>query len=105
MQATEDQVYTNPQGIVYSTVTLPVSWLDQANTSYSATFEESSVDKSLGSFAVKDMSGSAQTLDLKAFDVNGNQLGADQHVSLAANQTWANTSDAEFGAGTFFSLP
>jgi len=33
-----------------------------------------------------------------------NQLG-DQTVSLAANQTWANTSDGLFGASTFSSLP
>ncbi|MGD0580678.1 MAG: hypothetical protein ABSC08_17335, partial [Bryobacteraceae bacterium] len=45
-----------------------------------------------------------QVLDVKLFDVNGNQLG-DKTVNLAANQTWANTSDAEFGASAFTGLP
>ena len=104
IQAVEDYTYTSPADVVYATVTVPVSWVDLAVNAYSSTFEETTADGSQGSFAVKNMSGSAQTLDVKVFDVNGNQLG-DQQVPLAANQTWANTSDGLFGASTFSSLP
>ena len=104
IQAVEDYTYTSPADVVYATVTVPVSWVDLAVNSYSSIFEESTADGSQGSFAVKNMSGSAQTLDVKVFDVNGNQLG-DQQVPLAANQTWAQTSDGLFGASTFSSLP
>jgi hypothetical protein len=103
--ATEDYTYTNAAGVVYSTVTLPIAWVDQALATYTATFEESSADSSLGAFAIKDASGSAggQTVDVQAFDVNGNLLG-DQKVTLAAGQVVAKTSDALFGASTFQSL-
>ncbi|MGD0578934.1 MAG: hypothetical protein ABSC08_08400, partial [Bryobacteraceae bacterium] len=38
IQAVEDYTYTNPQNVVYSTVTLPISWVDQAINSYSSMF-------------------------------------------------------------------
>jgi hypothetical protein len=103
VQATEDYTYTSTAGVVYSTVTLPVAWIDQAQMTYTATFEESSADGSLGAFAIKDASGSGQTVDVQAFDVNGNVLG-DQKVILTAGQVVARTSDALFGASTFQSL-
>ncbi len=103
--ATEDYSYTSSAGVIYSTVTLPIAWVDQAQATYSATFEETSVDGSLGAFAIKDQSGSSsgQTVDVQAFDVNGNVLG-DQKVTLTAGQVVAKTSDALFGASTFASL-
>lgn len=103
--ASEDYTYTNAAGVVYSTVSLPIAWVDQALATYTATFEESSADGSLGAFAIKDASGSAggQTVDVQAFDVNGNLLG-DQKVPLAAGQVVAKTSDGLFGASTFQSL-
>jgi hypothetical protein len=103
--ATEDYTYTSAAGVVYSTVTLPIAWVDQALTTYTATFEESSANGSLGTFAIKDASGSAggQTVDVQAFDVNGTVLG-DQKLTLAAGQVVAKTSDALFGASTFQSL-
>jgi len=103
--ATEDYTYTDAKGVIYSTVTLPLAWIDQAQATYSATFEESSTDSSLGAFAIKDQSGSTtgQTVDVQAFDVNGNVLG-DQKVILAAGQVVAKTSDALFGANTFAAL-
>jgi|GEM_PF-2947172 len=101
--ATEDYTYTSSAGIVYSTVTLPIAWVDAAQTTYSATFEESSADSSLGAFAVKDVSGSAQTVDAKAYDVNGTQL-AEKTISLTAGQVVAATSDSLFGATTFQAL-
>lgn len=104
IQAVEDYTYTSPADVVYSTVTVPISWVDQANIAYSAFFEESSTDSSYGGFAVKDMSGAANTVDMKVFDVNGNLL-IEKTQNLAANQTWANNSDPEFGASTFTSLP
>jgi len=104
IQAVEDYTYISPTGVIYSTVTLPISWLDQAIDAYSAIFEESSTDSSFGAFVIKDMSGSAQNVDVKVFDVNGNQLG-DQPLVLAANQTTANTADGLFGASTFSSPP
>jgi hypothetical protein len=106
IQATEDYTYTNAAGVVYSTVTLPIAWVDQALATYTATFEESSTDGSLGAFAIKDASGSTagQTVDVQAFDVNGTVLG-DQKVILTAGQVVAKTSDGLFGASTFKSLP
>ena len=103
--ATEDYTYTDASGVIYSTVTLPLAWIDQAQTTYSATFEESSADSSLGAFAIKDLSGSGsgQTVDVQAFDVSGNLLG-DQKLVLAAGQVVAKTSDGLFGAATFASL-
>jgi len=74
IQAVEDYTYTSPADVVYATVTVPVSWVDLAVNAYSSTFEETTADGSQGSFAVKNMSGSAQTLDVKVFDVNGNLL-------------------------------
>jgi hypothetical protein len=103
VQATEDYTYTSAAGIVYSTVSLPISWLDQAQTTYTATFEESSADSSLGAFAIMDASGAGQTVDAKAYDVNGNLL-IDKTVTLTAAQVTANTSDGLFGASTFQSL-
>ena len=103
IQAVEDYSLTL-HGIIYSTVTVPVSWVDQANTTYSSMFEESSSDSSIGSFAIKDMSGAGQTVTVTVFDVNGNQLGQ-QPLGLAANQTTANTADGLFGASTFSSPP
>jgi len=98
IQATEDySLYYH--GITYSTVTLPIAWVDQATTSYSSFFEESTSDSSIGTFAIKEMSGSAQNVDVKVFDVNGNQLG-DQSVALAGNQTIAFEADSLFGAST-----
>ena len=101
--ATEDYTYTNAAGVVYSTVTLPIAWIDRALSIYTATFEESSTDGSLGSFAIQDASGSGQTVDVQAFDLNGNVLG-DQKVVLTAGQVVAKTSDGLFGASTFKSL-
>jgi hypothetical protein len=103
VQATEDYTYTNAAGVVYSTVTLPIAWVDQALSTYTATFEESSADSSLGAFAIKDASGAGQIVDVQAFDVGGNLLG-DQKVTLTAGQVVAQTSDALFGASTFKSL-
>jgi hypothetical protein len=105
VMAIEDYTYTSSAGVVYSTVTLPLGWVDQAQATYSATFEESSANASLGAFAVKDMSGSTsgQTVDVQVFDVNGNLLG-DKQVVLTAGQVKAMTSDDLFGAGTFQSL-
>jgi hypothetical protein len=105
VMAIEDYTYTSTAGIVFSTVTLPLGWVDQAQVTYSASFEESSASASLGAFAVKDLSGSTsgQTVDVQAFDVNGNLLG-DQKVALAAGQVVANTSDGLFGKGIFASL-
>ena len=101
--ASEDYTYTNAAGVVYSTVTLPIAWIDRALSIYTATFEESSTDGSLGSFAIQDASGSGQTVDVQAFDLNGNVLG-DQKVVLTAGQVVAKTSDGLFGASTFKSL-
>lgn len=101
--AIEDYTYTDAQGVIYSTVTLPLAWVDQALATYSATFEESSTDSSIGAFAIKNVSTAAQTVDVQAFDVNGNVLG-DQKVTLAAGEVKANTSDGLFGAGIFKSL-
>lgn len=72
---------------------------------YTASFEESTSNGSVGAFAIKDVSGSAagQTVDVQAFDVRGNLLG-DQKVTLAAGQVKAYTTDALFGASTFQSL-
>lgn len=105
IQATEDYTYTSSAGVVYSTVTLPIAWTDQAVSTYTATFEESTSDSSLGAFAIKDVSGSSsgQTVDVQAFDLNGNVLG-DQKVILTAGQVVAKTSDGLFGAATFQSL-
>jgi hypothetical protein len=105
VRATEDYSYTNAARIVFSTVTLPIVWIDQAQASFTATFEESSADGSLGSFAIKDMSGSAsgQTVDVQAFDLGGNLLG-DKTVVLTPGQVVAKTSDDLFGANTFKSL-
>jgi hypothetical protein len=105
VQATEDYSYMSAAGVIYSTVTLPLAWIDQALATYSATFEESATDGSLGAFAIKDLSGSTsgQTVDVQAFDMNGNLLG-DQKVTLTAGQVAAQTSDGLFGAATFKSL-
>jgi hypothetical protein len=105
IQVVEDYTYTDPSDVLYSTVTVPISWVDQATTTYSAFFEQSTSDNnSSGGFAVKDMSGAANSLDMKVFDVNGNLL-SEKTQSLAANQTWANNAGPEFGASTFTSLP
>jgi hypothetical protein len=101
--ATEDYTYTSPAGIVYSTVSLPIAWVDEARTTYTATFAESSADQSLGSFAIKNVSTSSQIVDVQAYDLNGNSLG-DQKVTLAAGQVVAKTADELFGASTFASL-
>jgi hypothetical protein len=105
VHATEDYTYTSPSGVVYSTVTVPISWIDQAQATYTATFEENSTNGSLGSFAVKDSSDSAsgQTVDVKVFDVNGTLLG-DKQLTLTAGQVMAKTFDNLFGASTFSSL-
>jgi hypothetical protein len=103
VMAIEDYTYTSTAGIIYSTVTLPLGWVDQAQAAYSATFEENSTNSSLGAFALKNVSTSAQTVDVQAFDLNGNLLG-DQKVTLAAGQVMATTSDGLFGASTFKSL-
>lgn len=103
VQATEDYTFTSSAGVVYSTVTLPIGWVDQAQTTYTATFAESSADSSFGAFAIKDVSGAGQSVDAKAYDVNGNVL-ADKTLNLAAGQVVAYTSDALFGASTFQSL-
>jgi len=103
VQATEDYTYTSPAGVVYSTVSLPIAWIDQAQLAYSATFAESSTDTSFGAFAVKDASGSGQTVDVKAYDVNGTLLG-DKQVVLTAGQVAASTSDGLFGASVFQNL-
>lgn len=106
IRAVEDYTYTSSAGIVYSTVTLPIAWIDQAQSVYTASFEESSANASLGSFAIKDLSGtsSGQTVDVQAFDVSGNLLG-DKKVTLTAGQVQAFTSDGLFSAATFQSLP
>ena len=105
VQATESYTYTNSANVVYSTVTLPIAWIDQAQAAYSASFEESAANGSLGAFAIKDASGSTsgQTVDVQAVDVNGTLLG-DQKVTLAAGQVKAYTADGLFGASTFQSL-
>lgn len=103
VQATEDYTYTSTNGVVYSTVTLPVAWIDQAQTTYTATFEERSADSSFGSFAIKNVSTSSQTVDAKAYDVSGNLL-ADKTFNLTAGQVAAYTSDGLFGASTFQAL-
>jgi hypothetical protein len=103
--AIEDYTYTNAAGIVFSTVTLPITWIDQAQAAYTAIFEESSTNSSQGAFAVKDLSGSTsgQTVDVQAFDVSGNLLG-DKKMTLTAGQVIADTADGLFGASTFKSL-
>jgi hypothetical protein len=105
VMAIEDYTYTSTANVIYSTVTLPLAWVDQGQAAYSATFEESSANGSLAAFAIKDQSGSnsGQTVDVKVFDVNGNLLG-DKQVVLTAGQVKAMTSDDLFGAGTFQSL-
>ena len=103
IQATEDYTYTNPQGVTYSTVTLPNSWVDLATNTYASFFEESTTDTSFSSFAVKDMSGAAQTVDAKVFDISGHLLG-EQTINLGANKVYVNTSEGLFGH-IFGSLP
>ncbi len=105
VQAIEDYTYTSTAGVVFSTVTLPIAWIDQAQAAYTASFEESTSTASLGAFAIKDVSGSTsgQTVDVQAFDVTGKSLG-DQKVTLAAGQVKAYTTDGLFGASTFQSL-
>ena len=103
VQATEDYTYTSSAGVIYSTVSLPISWADAAQTTYTATFAESSTDSSYGAFAIKEASGSGQTVDVKVYDVNGTLL-SDKTLTLTANQVVANTSDGLFGASTLKSL-
>jgi hypothetical protein len=103
VQATEDYTFTSSSGVVYSTVTLPVGWLDQAQTAYTATFEESSADSSFGAFAVMNASTAGQTVDIKAYNVGGTLL-SDKTLNLAAGQVSANTFDGLFGASTFQTL-
>ena len=61
---------------------------------------------SLGAFAVKDLSGSqaGQTVDVKAYDVNGTLL-ADKSVTIAAGAVQAYTAGDLFCAATFQALP
>jgi hypothetical protein len=103
VQATEDYTYTSTAGVVYSTVTLPVSWLDQAQTIYTATFAESSTDSSFGAFAIMNASTGSQTVDVKAYNVGGTLL-SDKTLSIASRQVSANTFDGLFGASTFQTL-
>jgi hypothetical protein len=103
IQATEDYTFTDSTGVAYSTVTLPIAWTDQAASAYTATFAETSTDSSFGSFALKNVSTSAQTVDVQAYDIGGNLLG-DQKVDVAAQQVVAKTADGLFGASVFQSL-
>ena len=103
VQATEDYTYTSPTGVVYSTVSLPITWTDQAQSAYTAIFEESTATGSLGAFAIKDLTASGQTVDVKAYDISGKLL-ADKTITLTSGQVMAKTAADLFGASTFQSL-